>query len=442
MSARTAFVNTARPAARRALPRNARIVRSYATEAPQAPASSSHLVSGLIGGGVVLGGLYGYYKYTGMDKAVAAAKSVSSTAQAAKNKLADVAPNSTKEALDLIKSVAKSYAAAIPGGAYAIDRTFKEIEEFLDTHGAEAEKLVKETYADVQKAASSGKDSGDAVVKALKEAGTKIQKLVGEQASKGWEKLGEQYPELKKNLGEQGAELKELAEKHGPEAQNIMTDFYQKGSKIVAEGGFNAKTYEAVKKLLDEKKDEISQFSQKAGKDAWSSAAKAAGPALDSMPGAKEALEKNLDKLEGYVGEDRIKTVKELYSKVAEIAKQEGKSAEEKAKAATELIEDKIGASSHFASIGLGTVAGKAGDVASQAKAYLEKTTGLKDVTKIFDNVDLKALQEVATKRGDEGKKLLESTYGEIREVLEKKAKEAKELAEKGKEDVKKEAKK
>lgn len=75
----------------------------------------------------------------------------------------------------------------------------------------------------------------------------------------------------------------------------------------MSKGGLNAETYEAVKKLLAQKKDELSKFSVKAGQDAWNASATAAAPVLDKMPDVKQALDQNLSKIEGYVGEDRIK---------------------------------------------------------------------------------------------------------------------------------------
>lgn len=385
-----------------------------------------------MGGGLVLGGLYGYYKYTGADKVVSSARSISSSAEAAKAKLQDVAPGSTKEALALAKSVAKTYASAIPGGAYAIDRGFKEIEEFLDTHGEAATKLVKETHAEVEEAAKGGKDQGEAIVNALKKAGEKVQKLVGEQAQEGWEKLGEKYPQLKEQLGEQGEEFKDLVSKHGPEASTILTSFYTSGAAIVSKGGFNAKTYESLKDLLAEKKDELTSFSQKAGKDAWEKASKAAGPALEKMPDVKKQIEENLGKVEGYVGEDRLKVVKELYSSLSKIAEGEG-SVEDKTKKAKDLVEKQLGESSQFVKLGLG----KVDDLASQGKKWLESATGLTGLSKVFEEIDLASLKKVATSKGDEGKKLLDETYSEIREILEKKSKKAKELAEDTKEDAK-----
>ena len=156
---------------------------------------------------------YGYYRYSGAKEAVDTARTVSNSAKQAKDKIAELSPSSTKEALGLAKSLAKSYASAIPGGAVMIDQGFTQLENFIDTHGERAAQVVKETYADIEKAASEGGDKGEAVMKALQEAANKVQNLVGEEASKGWQLLGEKYPELQKSLGGQGEELKKLADK-------------------------------------------------------------------------------------------------------------------------------------------------------------------------------------------------------------------------------------
>lgn len=63
----------------------------------------------------------------------------------------------------------------------------------------------------------------------------------------------------------------------------------------------------AFSQLLEQKKEEISKFSQKAGKDAWESSSKAASPYLEKMPDVKQLVDDNLSKVSGYVGEDRVK---------------------------------------------------------------------------------------------------------------------------------------
>lgn len=273
---------------------------------------------------------YGYYHYSGAAKAVATARSITDGAANAKNKILESTP-SGQEAIKFAKSIAKSYASAIPGGAYAIDQSFDQLEKFVDTHGEKAQELVMSTWKDIQKAAEGGKDSGDQIIRALQTAAGKMQDLVGEEASKGWSLIGEKYPDLQKALGGEGEELRKLTEKQyvtltltvsnlerlltltfspfrsGPEARQIATDFYTQASALVTKGGFNTETYESVKKLLEEKKDQIAKFSQKAGSDAWESSSKAASPFLDKMPDVKQLVDDNLSKVSGYVGEDRVK---------------------------------------------------------------------------------------------------------------------------------------
>ncbi|GAA5950047.1 hypothetical protein JCM3765_004175 [Sporobolomyces pararoseus] len=430
MVASRTFINAARPAARRNLPRP-QAYRHYATvQTPPVQqgqgANASHVVSGLAGGAAVLGLAYGYYHYSGAAKAVATARSISDGAANAKNKILESTP-SGQEAIKFAKSIAKTYASTIPGGAYAVDQSFDQLEKFVETHGEKAQELVVSTWNDIQKAAQGGKDSGEQIMKALQTAAGKMQDLVGEEAGKGWELLGEKYPELKKALGGEGEELKKLTEKHGPEARHIATDFYSQAAALVTKGGFNTETYESVKKLLEQKKEEISKFSQKAGKDAWESSSKAASPYLEKMPDVKQLVDENLSKVSGYVGEDRVKIVKEVYSELADIGKS-NKSVEEKTKLAKALVEEKLGTTSQFAS----AASGKASDLAGSAKQWLDGAVpGLGGLTKVFDEVDIKALKELASKRGEDGEKLLNSTYEEIKQILAKKSQEAKELGEK-----------
>ncbi|GAA5827949.1 hypothetical protein JCM5353_007755 [Sporobolomyces roseus] len=433
MSASRTILNASRPAARRSIPRP-QAYRHYNVQAgvPQQSANSSHVLSGVAGGVAVLGVAYGYYHYSGAAKAVNTARSITDGAANAKNKLMENTP-SGKEAIKLAKSIAKTYAAAIPGGAYAIDQGFDQLESFVETHGEKAQELVTSTWNDIQKASAGGKDSGEQIMKALQAAGGKMQDLIGEEASKGWNLLGDKYPELKNTLGGEAEEFKKLADTHGPEARQIATDFYTQGAAIFAKGGFNSETYESAKKLLAEKKNEITKFSQKAGKDAWETSSKAASPFLEKVPDVKQLLDENLDKVSGYVGEDRVKIVKDVYAELADIGKS-NKSVEEKTKLAKELVESKLGKSSQFASV----VGDKANDLVGGGKKWLESAVpGLGGMTKVFDEVDIKALKELASKRGEDGEKLLNSTYEEIKQILSKKSEEAKKLAEKSAEEAK-----
>ncbi|ORY57128.1 hypothetical protein BCR35DRAFT_309715 [Leucosporidium creatinivorum] len=429
--------------AARSLSQSARAARSQAARrhlstAPPAaqPANSSHLVSGLAGGGLVLGVLYGYYHYSGTAKVVSTSRQAIDAAKSAKDKVASSTP-SPKEALGLVRSIAKSYAAAIPGAAGAVDASFDQLEQLAEKHGDKVSEVVKQTYDDVVKASEGGKDAGEKIVKALAEAVGKVQKLVGEEGGKAFDLLKEKFPEVGKALGGEFEELQKLSEKHGPEASRIASSFYDDASKIVSEGGVNAKTLESVKDLLAKKTKEIKDFSQKAGKDAWEASAKKAGPLLDKMPDVKKLVDENVGKLEGVVGEDRVKVVKDLYAELEKIGKS-GKSVDDMTKEAKKLVEEKVGSLDE-----LKKKASDAGsEAASSAAKYAGAIPGLGELSKALEGTDLKVFKELAEKHGEKGQEILNSTYDEIKQILQKKAEEAKKVAGDAKDDAKKEAKK
>lgn len=93
----------------------------------------------------------------------------------------------------------------------------------------------------------------------------------------------------------------------GPEARRIALDAYSQASSLVAKGGINAKTLEAIKKLVTEKTDEVSKLAKESGSEAWEASAKAAGPWLEKMPSMRKVVEESLGKVSGLVGEERVK---------------------------------------------------------------------------------------------------------------------------------------
>lgn len=272
---------------------------------------------------------YGWYHFSGTAKVVNTSRQVISQAQQAKDKLASNAP-SFQDSIGLLRSIAKSYAAAIPGAAGAVDASFDQLERLAKEHGPEVQKVVKETYDDVVKASQSGKDAGDKIVKVLQEAVAKVQNLAGEGGQKLLGQLKDKFPDAGNAISQQIDELSKLADKQwargtvqlrckrsltyclltpcsGPEASRIASSFYNDAAGIVSKGGLNADTLERVQKLLRDKTNEVREFSQRAGRDAWEASAKNASPLLDKMPDVRKMVDENVDKLSGVVGEDRVK---------------------------------------------------------------------------------------------------------------------------------------
>ncbi|KAK4047531.1 hypothetical protein OIV83_005318 [Microbotryomycetes sp. JL201] len=423
--------------AARRRPTNVTSKRLLQTDAPGSTASgagagSSHAVAGVAGGAAVLLGLYGWYHMSGTAKVVNTSRQVIDQAQQAKDKLVQQAP-SFQDGLGIVRSIAKSYAAAIPGAGGAVDAAFDQLDKLAKDHGPEVQKLVKDTYDDLVKAAQSGKDASDKIASVLTEAAQKVQNLVGAESEKLLGTLKEKFPDAGNALSQQYDELNKLAGKHGPEASRIASSFYNDAAAIVSKGGLNAQTLESVQKLLREKTNEVKDFSQRAGKDAWEASAKSASPLLDKMPDVRKLVDDNVERLSSVVGEDKAKAIKDMYGELEKISKS-GKSFEDMKKDAQKLVESKVGTFEELRK----KAGDKGGDLKDQAFKYFESATGLTGFGKTLEGIDLKELRNVAEKHGEEGQKILSSAYDEIKEILQKKSEEAKKVGEQAAQDAKK----
>ncbi|EXF75713.1 hypothetical protein CFIO01_05309 [Colletotrichum fioriniae PJ7] len=403
-----------RPLVRSTLPRTTRAVRAprqqlrfqSTTTSSSTGGSSSHFGAGVAGGLAGAGIFYALYSFTPAGRAASkvnkAAKEAEKKYTAAAQKLQENTP-STDEAIDYIKQFAYSYVGWIPGGRSYVDSAFNDFETVRKNHKEEADKIVDDAYKQFQEVAKAGL-SLEAVHKAYEVLADITQKL----ASLGGDAIGDiidNHPQLKEKLGGNIDQLKDLGDKYGPEAKKQVDETWKQVKDVLA-GGFTASNFDKVRKLIEEKIQQV----QKLGDEAWKKALEEAKPYLDKNPKVKELVEKNADAL-------KKGNAKELF---------------EKAKKATESGD--LG--------GLESYVTDAVDKAKSKGSQVGESFGLDQYFKMIPDGDkiipkLKQLREVADKHKDEGEKLFKETIEEVKKVLEAKSKKAEEIAEKAKKDAK-----
>jgi len=372
---------------------------------------------------------YGAYHFSGVKTAVNTVSSAKSSLESAKNQMAKATPD-PKVAIGWLKSVANSYAGAIPGGAFLLDQTFDQLEKLADTHGDEVKKILNDSYAEIQKVVSEakGKDVGDQVTIVIQKAVGQMQKLTGNVSENYLQPLLEKSPNLKKALQGSEQQLQQLAAKHGPKAQKIVDDTLKQINEI-SNKGLNGETIAKIVSLVQTKTKEVAALAQDASKDAYADLSSSVEPLMNSMPDVKKMLDDNVDKLKAVIGDKGVDQVRGLYKELEDLQKSsKGKDATQLAKEAKELISSKMG--------DLQNSLPSSGAAASAAAGAVSSIPGLSTLMK--DLPDFQELHQAAEKHGDKGQDLLKSTYAELKEVLEKKGKEAKKLAGEAKEDVKK----
>ncbi|KAF4784646.1 hypothetical protein HER10_EVM0010712 [Colletotrichum scovillei] len=405
---------SARPLVRSTLPRATRAVRAprqqlrfqSTTTSSSTGGSSSHFGAGVAGGLAGAGIFYALYSFTPAGRAASkvnkAAKEAEKKYTAAAQKLQENTP-STDEAIDYIKQFAYSYVGWIPGGRSYVDSAFNDFETVRKNHKEEADKIVDDAYKQFQEVAKAGL-SLEAVHKAYEVLADITQKL----ASLGGDAIGDildNHPQLKEKLGGNIDQLKDLGDKYGPEAKKQVDETWKQVKDVLA-GGLTASNFDKVRKLIEEKIQQV----QKLGDEAWKKALEEAKPYLDKNPKVKELIEKNADAL-------KKGNAKELF---------------EKAKKATESGD--LG--------GLESYVTDAVDKAKSKGSQIGESFGLDQYFKMIPDGDkiipkLKQLREVADKHKEEGEKLFKETIEEVKKVLEAKSKKAEEIAEKAKKDAK-----
>ncbi|KAK0631163.1 hypothetical protein B0T17DRAFT_530298 [Bombardia bombarda] len=416
----------------RAAPRAARTIRapriqqrrlqstSTSTSSPSVSqqangSSTSHLASGVAGGLAGAALLYGIYTMTPSGRMASqvnkAAKEADKKYQQVASKLKEKAP-SADEAVDRIKQICYSYAGWIPGGREYVDIAFKDLESIRENNQDEFNQLIDETYKRFQDIAKAGL-SMEALSKSY-DALADLSKKVASLAGSSVDQILENHPELKEKVGGPIDQLKQMGDQYGPEAKKMADETWDQVKDIMA-SGFSADTANKVRKLVEEKTQQL----KKLGDEAYKKGLEQAQPLLEKNPKVKELIEKNQDFLKKGNATALFKQVKSAVesgdtSKLEEYVKK----SVDKAKS--------VGGGSSPSSV----LSGGAGSFAALGQFFGGSSSG----NKIQEHV--KVLSELVESHAKEGEKLLKETKEDLQKVLEDKANKAQKIVKSAKKDA------
>jgi len=194
------------------------------------------------------------------------------------------------EAVKSMKEHAQWYARWVPGASQYVDMVFNDWETVRKNHKDEADEIVVDTYKklrDVSRA-GLGLDTASRAFDVLAEFSRRIASLSADAFSD----VIDNHPELKKQFGGSIDQLKSMGDKYGPEAKKQVDETWKEVKKVL-EGGFSAANLDKVRKLIEDKVQQV----KKLGDDAWKKALDEAKPYLDKNPKAKELIEDNAEAL-------------------------------------------------------------------------------------------------------------------------------------------------
>lgn len=307
------------------------------------------------------------------------------------------------EALEWLRSTAKSYAAFIPGASGFVDSTFDDLDAVRNKHGKEVDNIVKEAYGELKDISQEGMS-----VAAATKAWAILQKhlkRIGDLAGDAASDIINNHPALKEKVGGNLDQLKQMGDKYGPEAKKQVDETWDQIRDII-KSGVSATTIPKIQNLVQEKVQKI----QELGGKVWDEGLEKAKPYLDKSPEVKKLVEENMEKLK------KQGNVQELYEKVKD-AVQSGNIDTLK-----QYVQNTV------KNVGQGTSGGGGG-----IEKYLNIVPGGGEIIS-----KLTQLQNLAQEHGEEAEKIAKDTFHEIQEVLQRKVGEAEDLAQKAKKNAKK----
>lgn len=402
----------------RIAPRTARVARSSRlppsrlqstqSSASQTASSNSHVASGIAGGVAGAALLYGIYTFTPAGRMTSkinkTVREADKKYQQAASTIKDKAP-STDEAIDRLKNICYSYVFLIPGGRHYVDVAFKDLESVRESHGDDVDKLVSETYAKFQDIAKSGlsMEAATKTYEALADLGQKLAHLAANAA----DKVLDNHPQIKEKVGEPINQLKQMGEQYGPEAKKMVDDTWNQIGDLLSQG-FSADTVDKVRKIIEEKTQQL----RKLGDQAWKKGMEQAKPYFDKNPQVKKLIEENQDMLKQGNATALFKQVKTAVES-GDVSKLESyvKDAVQKGKSTAGKGMSSFTGGSGAGLAGFGELLGMSSQDAS---------------AKIQENIGV--LSELMKNHSSDGKKLLEETRDELKRVLEDKASKAQKI--------------
>lgn len=309
------------------------------------------------------------------------------------------------QALEWLRSTAKSYGAMIPGASGYIDSAFDDIDAVRNKHGKEVDGIVKEAYHELKDISSKEGLTFASAVKGW-EILQKYMQRIAELAGDAGQDIMNNHPALKEKVGGNLDQLKQMGDKYGPEAKKQAEEAMQQ-IKDIMKSGMRVDTIPKIQSLVQEKTQKVKEL----GGKVWEQGYEKAKPLLEKSPQAKEVIEENKDALKN------SGNFQELYNKIKDAVSSGN------ADALKQYVDKvKQGGSS------------SGGGSGSGLESYLRMIPGGGQIIP-----QLTQIQKLASEHGHEAEQIAKDTFKEIEEVLQRKVGEVQKVAKEAKEKGEKE---
>ncbi|THH04579.1 hypothetical protein EW145_g5416 [Phellinidium pouzarii] len=349
MLSKTSFSRTNVHMLRRATARRSGMrFQSTVTHSSSSSSSyASHLAAGVAGGATVALVGYVWYHTSGLKTAMQISKDIKTYLQSTRDSVVAKARQTAQnpsQALSYLRDVAKSYAAAIPGAAGYVDKTFDELDALHEQHGDEMDSILSDITDELQRAASEGGADAKTALKVYEVLSKSVRRMQ-ELGKKVGSDFLEKNPAIKETFGSGYEQLRNLAEKAGPEGKKALDEVTKQIKDIISKGKPDEESLEKARKLLKDKTAQIRKIVESSSGAVLDNGSEKLNAFLNSIPGGelkeKAPHLKDIMNMANERSEDAKRLTKETFQDVLDILEEKGRKAKELAERTKEDAEKK-----------------------------------------------------------------------------------------------------
>ena len=198
------------------------------------------------------------------------------------------------QAIEWLRSIAKSYCFLIPGASRSIDSACNYVYAIRSKHQKEVDGIIKEAYSELKEIALEDAATSASALKVWGVFQKSMRRIFNLAGDAGQDVLNA-HPALKDRFEDSLDQLKQIGDKLGPEAKKQVKQTAEQIDEVVKGGMRLAST---PRKWASGR--EKAQVVQNTESELWDQEIEVMKPLLDQSPAIKAFIEKNRDDLKKY----------------------------------------------------------------------------------------------------------------------------------------------
>ena len=162
------------------------------------------------------------------------------------------------QALKWLRETTQAYAAFIPGARGYVDKAFDDLDRIHDKHGDQVDKIVEDTYEELKRVTKEKGASVEGVYEAWSVLERRIREITS-LAGEAKDDILQNHPELREKLGGNMQVLQSMSESYGGQVREEVNKTFDQLRQIFSQGS-TSEAIQQAQQVIKEKADLVKKM--------------------------------------------------------------------------------------------------------------------------------------------------------------------------------------